>query len=157
MNSEPDLTPSGVKPTSTDPHGYETQETFEVAQGAHIQTDGAAWAKGQHALSDGRSLRHSSVQDHRPQPAGALAGRADPTPAPAAPSLWCLQSPVPFWRGTSLYRVSLCMSAWDRSCSPGSCNPQGPLHTAGAPPWCCSQPGPRGGDPCLPLAPWWSL
>ena len=153
MSSEPDLTPSGIKPTCTDPHHYETrQETCEAARSARVQMDGGAWGKGQHARLDGQSPRHSSAQGCQPQPAGALVGRAGPTRATAAPSLRRLQSPLPMRRGTLLYRVSLCVSAWDRSCSPGSCTPQGPPYTAEAPPWCRSQlgPTPHGGDPCLP-------
>lgn len=143
MSSEPDLTPSGIKPTCIELHHYETrQETCEVARGACVQTDGGAWSKGQHAQPDGQSPHHSSAQGHRPQLTGALVGRAGPTPATAAISFRHPQNPLPTRRGTWPYRVSLCMSAWDRSCSPGSCTPQGPLCTVGTPPWCHSQPGP---------------
>lgn len=36
MNSQPDLTLSGFKPTYTGLHHYEGQETYEVEQNAHI-------------------------------------------------------------------------------------------------------------------------
>lgn len=151
VNSAPVLAPSGTKPIHTDWHRYETQQeageavcSNRVSTGAHNQTSNfpaiaVLWATGRASRSlSGEVWPHS--------------GHSSPLPLAPAES-----SAHP--ERTSLYRTLLCMGTCTplprRESLPRLMHPQGPLYTAGVPPWCSSQPLPssHGGEriPKVPL------
>lgn len=125
MNSAPVLASSGINPYSLAWLWNTTRSMWSCTV-----KQGKPW----HTQPDQQFPCHSSALGHWPEAAGASAGRAGPTGATAAPSLWHLQSPLPTQRGHGC--TGPC-SAWAHV-APRVMHPQGPLYTAGAPPWCPS-------------------